>query len=789
MHIFGWILSLVTLTSQRSIGPVRQRDDGSASESAWDAALSRATALVAQLNITEKINMATGGFEHGSCIGNIASVERLGFRGLCMQDGPSGVGRADLVSVFPAGLTVAATWDRDLIYQRGLAIGAEFREKGANVMLGPTTGPMGRHPLGGRNWEGFGPDPYLAGIGMAETIRGVQEVGVQTCSKHYIGNEQETQRSITSVNGSVVEAISSNIDDRTLHELYLWPFAEAVKAGTTSLMCSYNRVNGTYACENSVLLNAILKEELGFRGYVVSDWFATHSTATSANSGLDLEMPGGMPNTGIEGPAAGPFYGGVLLAAVSNGTVTEQRLDDMATRVLTPYFLLNQDISFPTVDPSGAGVFAAEQYGLPRLNEIPGAGSLLGGEINIVEGRDVRGDHATIIRKIGAAGTVLLKNLNSALPLQNPKYVAVFGNDAAPLIDDHPSHSSEGYDIGTLYGGGGSGAIRAENPVAPLDAIKERSRQDGFRVKTIANNTILAQGEFQAVFPWPDVCLVFLKSYASEGRDRPSIELDYNSTAVVNSVASWCNNTVVVTHSGGVNTLPFARHENVTAILAAHYPGDQSGHSIVDVLWGDYAPSGRLPYTIPETEDDYGFPIFNSSTNDADPRGWQADFTEGQLIDYKKFDAKNITPLYEFGFGLSYTTFDLTGSLAFDVVQEKISATPDPTRSIQIGGHPDLWEDVVQVSITISNIGTRAGKAVPQLYISFPPSGVPEGTPVKSLRGFESVLLEPAQTQTVTFRLKRRDVSYWDVITQNWTIPLGEFTFYAGFSSRDLKAQ
>jgi beta-glucosidase len=635
---------------------------------------------------------------------------------------------------------------------------------------------MGRHPLGGRNWEGFGPDPYLSGVSIAATIRGVHEMGVQTCSKHFIGNEQETQRSNTVSNGVNIDAVSANIDDRTLHELYLWPFADAVKAGTTSVMCSYNRLNSTYSCEHQETLTKVLKEELGFRGYVVSDWFATHSTVPAANAGLDLEMPGRINQPGFT-PA---FFDQKLLEAVGNGSVSMKRLDDMATRVLTPYFLLGQDKDFPTIDPSTLAVTAAHEYGLPRA---------LGLGIpfpNIVDGIDVRDDHATLIRKLDAAGTVLLKNTNNTLPLGVLKHIAVFGNDAADVIDSGGAHDGFGWDIGTIYIGGGSGTIRLEDPVSPLQAIKARAKQDGARVKYISNNTAITSGQFQTIYPLPDVCLVFLKTWASEGQDRTSFDNDFGGSKVVDNVASWCTNTVVVTHSGGVNTMPWARNPNVTAILAAHFPGEQSGNSIVDVLWGVVEPSGRLPYTIPDKELDYDFPVLNL-TGVMDPDAWQEDYTEGQLIDYRHFDAKNTTPLYEFGFGLGYTIFDISSTLSIRTLKDGLSAVPDSSRTIEVGGHPELWEDVLEIQTSVSNTGSRAGSMVPQLYMSFP-STVPDA-PVKVLRGFEKAELASGETVAVVFTLKRKDVSFWDTESGVWTVPAGEFIFRAGFSSRDLKGK
>ncbi|KAM0343549.1 hypothetical protein ACHAPU_008444 [Fusarium lateritium] len=293
--------------------------------------------FVAKLNITEKTGMVTGilGETSGGCVGNISPIERLNFFGFCLQDGPQAMNRADLVSIFPSGLTMAASWDRQALLDRGKALGAEFQGKGSHVFLGPVAGGLGRHPLGGRNWERFSPDPFLTGIAMDATIRGVQSQGVQTCSKHFI------------------EAISSNIDDRALHELYVWPFADAVKAGTTGIMCSCNRVNQTYACENERLLDGILKTELGFKGYIMSDWFATHSGPEAINAGLDMNMPGAFDQASILSPVPSSYFGGNITKYLDESAITEQRLDDMIRRIMAPYYQLGQDKpDFPSKDPT-----------------------------------------------------------------------------------------------------------------------------------------------------------------------------------------------------------------------------------------------------------------------------------------------------------------------------------------------------------------------------------------------------------------------------------------------------
>ena len=231
----------------------------------WGPAYTKAKTALAKLSTNDKVGIVTGiGWQNGPCVGNTQAVSSIGYPALCAQDSPLGVRYVQGVTAFPAGIQAAATWDTSLMYARGNAIGTESKGVGVNVQLGPVAGPLGKTPEAGRNWEGFGPDPYLNGIAMTETIQGMQGAGTQACAKHYIGNEQELNR----------ESMSSNIDDRTLHELYLWPFADAIKANVASVMCSYNQINSSFACENHHTITDILKGELDFQGYVMSDWNA-----------------------------------------------------------------------------------------------------------------------------------------------------------------------------------------------------------------------------------------------------------------------------------------------------------------------------------------------------------------------------------------------------------------------------------------------------------------------------------------------------------------------------------
>lgn len=538
-----------------------------------------------------------------------------------------------------------------------------------------------------------------------------------------------------------------------MHEVYLWPFANAVRSGVSSIMCSYQRVNGSYGCQNSKLQNGILKEELGFQGWVVSDWMATHAGYHAADAGLDMNMPGGLEFS-VSVPS---LWGANLTRSVNNGSLAISRLDDACHRIMAPYFRLGQDSDFPLIDGSTPGTqktWAEDTY---RYNFTYGPSNV-----------DVRSDHAKLIREIGAAGTVLLKNTNNALPLKSPKNIGVFGNDAADLVNGmyFATLTTDKFsEYGVLPVAGGSGTGRLTYVKSPLEAIKEKAGDEAL-VQYITNNTEITEGNgWEIIYPSPpDVCLVFLNTWASEGFDRTSLLVDWNGTAVVETVAANCSNTVVITHSAGLNILPFADHPNVTAIVAAHLSGQEVGNSVVDILWGEVNPAGKLPYTIAHKTEDYSFaPIVNSTEllNTEDPNAWQQDFTERLLIDYRHFDHFNQSVEYEFGFGLSYTTFSL-GNVSISKVVDSLSALPE-RKDIVPGGNPALWEKVYEVTTTVTNTGELAGATIPQLYLGLPQIPGEATTPVKVLRGFEKVTLEPGETKSVTFDLCRRDISYWDM--------------------------
>ncbi|KAI1091002.1 glycoside hydrolase family 3 protein [Rostrohypoxylon terebratum] len=740
---------------------------------AWANAYTKASNFVKQLTTEEKVSLASGvssstgssGTLNG-CSGNIGAIPRMNFSGFCLNDAGQGVRGTDFVSGFPSGLHVAASWNKALARSRAESMGLEFRVKGVQIHLGPVVGPLGRVARGGRNWEGFSPDPYLSGALVSETVQGIQSQGVITSTKHFIGNEQETNRQPT----GDVESVSANIDDQTLHELYLWPFQDAVKAGTANVMCSYNRVNNSYSCANSKLQNGILKTELGFQGAITSDWGAMHAGVASAEAGMDMVMPNS------------DLWGDNLTKAVNNGSVTEDRINDMATRIMAGYYQLGQDQGFP--DPG---------IGMPADLTKPH---------DIVDARNI--SSRQILLDGAIEGHVLLKNKNNTLPLKKPKMLSVFGYSAkSPDQWNYKSnggvaawtfggessylgrdtaagfsgHYYEAFsDIapnGTLICGGGSGAVTPASISSPFDALNARALDDRTAV-------------FWDFFsPDPDVaaasdaCLVIVNAFASEGYDRPNLRDDYTD-GLIRHVADQCNNTVVIFHNAGIRLVDqWIDHPNVTALIFAHLPGEASGRALVSLLYGESNPSGKLPFTIARNESDYdGFagPDLPSGQFEKFP---QSNFSaQGVYIDYRHFDLKNITPRYEFGFGLSYTTFEYSN---LQVTKQNGTNTDEyPTGVVREGGQEDLWDIVATVNATIRNSGDVDGAEIAQLYVGIP------NAPTKQLRGFEKPTLNTSATAIVGFELTRRDFSIWDVVAQRWRLQPGEYGVFVGGSSRDL---
>ncbi|KAL1638323.1 hypothetical protein SLS56_000131 [Neofusicoccum ribis] len=741
----------------------------------WQDAYDRAKSFVDGLSTSEKISLITG-----SDVSN--------FTALYFRDSGDSILQYYYVTTWPLSSSLAMTWDKDMMYQMYKALGDEFYAKGINVANGPVSQPLGRSPWGGRNGESFGPDSYLNGIAFGLSVKGYGDAGVISGAKHFLLNEQENNRTQDSTGGggggtppsnggnsttpsgsvptggaggggtggdsssSETTAYSAQVDDKTLHETYMWPFYDGVKAGLGAVMCALNRVNETYSCENQDLIGGMLKTEIGFPGFVFGDVGGQKTAFGSANAGMDYGSASTWSNTTIN-------------AGLTNGSLTEARLTDMAVRnVLPSYYYNQQDGTYP----STAGL---EDYVDPRAN------------------------HSKIARNIAASSLVLLKNTNNALPLNKPKSMSIFGVHAgAAIAGPNDPISVTGSD--DVYQGhaaslGGSGTGSFPYLVTPHYALTTKVLEDGTMFRWILNDTGYAdsssglsgyssgtgaQHTFSGYAADSEVCIVFLNAYSGEGADRSEL---YNADqdTLVTTVAASCNNTIVVINAVAARLVDgWIENENVTGVVYGGMLGQESGRAIVDVLYGDVNPSGKLTYTIAKNESDYNTGLCTDLI---------CDFSEGNYIDYKYFDAYNVTPRYEFGYGLSYTTFSYASTLTVRKTDEAALARTYATGAKAVGGREDLWDVVATAATTVSNTGARDGAEAAQLYVAFPAAA---GQPVRQLRGFEKVHLAQGEQRDLTFQLRRRDLSYWDVEAQNWAVASGKYEFWVGASSRDLKA-
>lgn len=534
-------------------------------------------------------------------------------------------------------------------------------------------------------------------------------------------------------------------------------------------MCSYNRVNNSYGCANSKTQNGLLKTELGFQGAVTSDWGALHAGVASSLAGMDMVMPDS------------DLWGDELVKAVQNKSIPESRLNDQAVRIIASWYQMKQDQGFP-----------APGFGLAADLTKPH---------RIVDARNMSSQRTLLDGAI--EGHVLVKNIKNALPLKKPRMLSIFGYSArspdqwnykanggiAPWTFGGES-AYLGRDVnagfagvigiysqiapnGTLFSGGGSGAVTPASVSAPFDALQQRAYDDG---------TALMWDFFSPdpdVVSTSDACLVMVNAFASEGFDRAGLHDDFTD-GLIRHVADRCNNTIVIFHNAGIRLVDqWIDHPNVTALMFAHLPGEASGRALVSLLYGESNPSGKLPYTVAKNESDYEHLLGPDRPEGRFARFPQSNFSkEGVYIDYRHFDAKNITPRYEFGFGLSYTTFNFSNLL----VNQNQSANTDqfPTGPIREGGQTDLWDVLASVSAEVANIGDVDGAEVAQLYVGIP------GAPARQLRGFEKVFINASLSTTVNFELNRRDLSIWDVVAQKWLLQRGDYLVYVGSSSRQL---
>jgi len=519
-------------------------------------------------------------------------------------------------------------------------------------------------------------------------------------------------------------------------------------------------------------MNGLLKTELGFEGFLLSDWYAQHTGVASVNAGLDMVMPSSM-------------YLDInsFAIAVKNGSINSTRLDDMATRILATWY---------------------------RFANLPNPG---------LNDADARQPESEVTLFQGAVeGHVLVKNTNNALPLKKPKVLSLFGYDAPggtntsatdsqlyqqgklntqaftngkPYTDlDDLIYSAQvlpagfsGPEValnGTLYTGGGSGAITPVSSISPEDAFRQQAALDS----TILYTDFTSQNP--VVNDANNPCLVFVNSQSSEGWDRSTLADVYSDTLVIN-IASQCNNTMVFIHSAGVRLVDrWIEHPNITAVIYANLPGQYSGNSLTEIVYGRQSPSGRLPFTVAKNESDYGSLLRPTLPDRTNPQYSQSDFTEGLFIDYKHFIKQNIAPRFAFGYGLTYSSFNYS-SLSISVNASAIRSSTPPGSTIGIapeGGTTSLYDNIATVSISVTNTGSIAAAEVAQLYIGIPGSGVP-----KVLRGFEKQLIQPGASVVMDFPLRRRDLSIWDVRRQQWMLPSGDFVVMIGKSVLDIQVQ
>lgn len=666
---------------------------------------------------------------------------RLGIAELWCTDGPHGIRPEvmwdewdqarwtnDSCIAYPALTCLAATWNRDCAKLYGISIGEEARYREKDVLLGPGVN-IYRTPLCGRNFEYMGEDPYLASEMVVPYVQGVQSQGVAACVKHYALNNEEQHR----------HTVDVDLSDRALYEIYLPAFKAAVSEGDAwSIMGSYNKYRGTYACHNHRLLIDILKGEWGFDGAVISDWGGVHSTEEAIHNGLDLEF--GTWTDGLREGASNAYdtyyMAAPYLEMIERGEVGTEELDDKVRRVLRLIFrtAMNND------KPYGAMCSEA---------------------------------HSEAARTIAEEGIVLLKNERDNLPIAaDAKHILVVGENAIKMM--------------TV--GGGSSSLKVKYECSPLDGL--RAYYAGRAEVAFARGYVGdVTGNYNGVVTGQDLRdkrspkrlieeavemaqsadhVIFVgglnksDNQDCEGTDRKGLELPYNQDDVIEALAAVTDNLTVVFVSGNAVAMPWI--DEVESVVQLWYSGSEAGNALARVLSGEVNPSGKLPFTFGRKLDDY-----MAHANGAKfPNPKKVFYHDDIFVGYRGFEERDIEPLFVFGHGLSYTTFEYSD---LKLTSREIEANA----SIQ------------QASVTITNTGNRPGKEIVQLYVADPEASV--ARPKKELKGFAKVELQPGESTTVTFTITPEHLAFYDEIKGGWHVEAGEFRVIIGASAADVRLE
>jgi beta-glucosidase len=631
-------------------------------------------------------------------------IERLKIPSFGMTDGPIGVAYHSSFkgkwTRFPATIGLASTWNKKLAFKMGEVMGKEVRLAGRHQILGPGVNII-RSPLCGRNFEYLSEDPILSSAIGAEIVKGIQSQNIASCIKHYITNNSETKRM----------SISTEISERALHEIYIKNYKRIIEAADPwGIMASYNKVNGVHISENSYLLKEILRDQIGFTGHIVTDWGAARRTSGAVGcikAGLNLEMPG-MLLSRVMTPKN-------VQEAMNDGKINEEDLNHILRPLLRTFIRV--------------GLFD-DQTSTDKIINIPA--------------------NQEIARQIAEESMVLLKNDKKILPLnfQKIKKIAIIGPNAKRIFGKPLN--------------GGSSAVVPPKEITPFEGIASYIDKNTEIVKKVEDADVVLLfvglnhgGHFI-------LNMILKKEGDTEGRDRKNYSLPKKQQKLIHKTLLKNPNTIVVLIAGSpIDVSDW--YDNVPAIVNAWYPGMMGGNALARVIFGEVNPSGKLPVTYPRKLEDH--PAHKSNERfPGDLKKLKIHYKEGIYVGYRYFDKNQIEPFFPFGFGLSYTEFELS-NISLD--------------KIKLEGNGSFT-----ISVDVKNIGDKPGAEVIQIYVSDDECSIDR--PSKELQGFEKIFLQPGQEKTVQITLNESAFQFYSEAKHKFTIEPGSFTIYAGTSSRDL---